>query len=192
MRRDLILTALVFAAVGFAAGYAHWRPAGVQLRSADLGLTGLEPAADALPPDHPPMNVAQQWQGLKQRAEQNPEDSKAARELADFLYDQARWDDAVFWYRRALALEPKNTDARTDLATCYFQLGRLQEAADEYKLALELAPNKPEALYGLAMTRWHEKDAAGARRAYDQLRRNHPDFPGVEPLAQLLKGPLPR
>lgn len=189
MRRDLLITALLFTAIGFVGGYVFFK----QLSSGAL-RTVVQPEAPAaegeegLPAGHPPLDLAQRWRELQERAEASPRDAATARELADFLYDLQRWEPAVFWYRRTLELEPKNTDARTDLATCYFHLNRHDEALGEYSKALELEPRKAQALYGLTLTRLHGKnDRAGAQAAYQELRQSHPDFPGLEELARELE-----
>ena len=193
MRRDLLITALLFAAIGFVGGYVY-----SQQTSSGALRTIVQPPAPAaaeaeaeadgeLPAGHPPLDVAQRWRELQQRAEARPTDPAAARELADLLYDMERWEQAVFWYRRTLELEPKNTHARTDLATSYFHLNRHDEALAEYAKALELEPRKPQALYGMALTRLHgKKDRAGAEAVYRELKQAHPDFPGLEQLAREL------
>jgi tetratricopeptide (TPR) repeat protein len=189
VRRDLLITALVFTAIGFVGGYVYTQyaapPRSVSTLSGPVAMAGPEPEA-ALPEGHPPLDMAQRWRTLQQQAEANPNDSKTALELANLLFDLQRWEDATFWYKRALTLEPKNTDARTDLATCYFNLGRYDEALKEYSASLEIEPNKPQALYGTALTRLSQKDTAGARQAYEQLRRAHPEFPGNDDLAKRL------
>ncbi|MGH9805019.1 MAG: tetratricopeptide repeat protein, partial [Candidatus Acidiferrales bacterium] len=158
------------------------------LRTAVQPPAPVAEADDELPAGHPPLDLAQRWRGLQERAEANPRDPSAARDLADLLYDLERWEQAVFWYRRTLELEPKNTHARTDLATCYFHLNRHDEALAEYAKALELEPRKPQALYGLALTRLHgKKDRAGAEGAFRELKQAHPDFPGLEQLARELQ-----
>ncbi len=191
MRRDLLITALVFTAIGFVGGYVYTQYGGQGSRSTTT-LSGpaaiASPGSEAtLPEGHPPLDVAQRWRTLQQQAEANPNDSKTTLELANLLFDLQRWEDATIWYKRALTLEPKNTDARTDLATCYFNLSRYDEALKEYSASLELEPNKPQALYGLALTRLSTKDVAGARQAYEELRRAHPEFPGNDDLAKRLE-----
>ena len=190
MRRDLLITALVFTAIGFSGGYVYTQYAGPPRTATTLSgpVATAGPEGEAtLPEGHPPIDVAQRWRTLQQQAEANPNDSKTALELANLLFDLRRWEDATFWYNRTLTLEPKNTDARTDLATCYYNLGRYDEAQKEYAASLELEPNKPQALYGLALTRLSQKDVAGARQAYEQLRSSHPEFPGNEDLAKRLE-----
>lgn len=192
MRRDLLITAILFTAIGFVGGYVYTQQTGgVGLRPAGQPPAPTLPADQAdtsLPEGHPPLDVAQRWRTLQEAADKNPRDPQAAMELGDFLYDLQRWEQAVFWYRRTLELDPKRTDARTDLATCYFHLNRFEEALADYARVLELEPNKPQALYGLALTRLHGKqDRAGALQAFEQLRRSHPDFPGLEQLARELE-----
>ena len=191
MRRDLLITALLFTAIGFVGGYVYSQQTSRGALRTVVQPPAPSPAAEGdeeLPTGHPPLDVAQRWRELQERAEANPRDAATARELADFLYDLERWEQAVFWYKRTLELEPKNTHARTDLATCYYHLGRHDEALVEYARALKLEPRKPQALYGLALTRLHgKKDRAGAQAAYEELRQAHPTFAGLEQLARELE-----
>jgi len=192
VRRDLLITALIFTAVGFVGGmvYSRYAPGAPSAALAPAPVASVvSPEAEAaLPEGHPPLNIAEQWSALQQQAEANPKDPRAALEVANFLYDVERWQDAIRWYQRALELEPRNTDARTDLGTCFYNLSRFDEAIAEFNRTLELEPDKPQALYNLAMARLRGKqDTAGARRAYEQLRRSHPDFPGLPEMARLLE-----
>lgn len=189
MRRDLLITALLFTAIGFAGGYIYWRQvASSPLRtSAAPAPTAGPMGSEPLPEGHPPMDISQRWQALQETAEKNPRDPKPALELANFLYDNQRWEPAISWYQRALELSPRDADPRTDLATCYFNLSRFDDALTAYQQALEVEPNKPQALYGVALTRLQGKqDRDGARQAFEQLRRTHPDFPGVALLERAL------
>lgn len=141
----------------------------------------------ALPADHPPMETARRWQELREKAEANPRDENAAAALANFLYDQGVWGQAIQWYRRTLEINPKNTNARTDMATGYFQAQMFDDAIREYEAALKDEPNKPQALFGLARVKFEGKqDRAGAERVYEQLKKSHPAFEGVEVLAGIL------
>jgi tetratricopeptide (TPR) repeat protein len=183
LRRDLLITALIFTAVGFVGGvvYSQYSPREAPGLAVPAAVTAQNDPS--LPEGHPPMDLARRWQELREKAEANPRDAKAALELANFLFDHERWQDAVPWYQRVVELEPRHTDARTDLATCLHQVGRFDEAVKEYQRSLELEPDKPQALYGLALTRLHGfRDRDGARRDFERLRRTHPDFAG---LAQL-------
>jgi len=189
MRRDLLLTALIFTLIGFFGGYVYFKET-----AASPMQPPVRPGSTAggqgpeLPQGHPPLDVSQRWLELEERATNNPNDMQAALDLANLLYDVENWEKAATWYERVLALQPGNTSARTDMATCYVNLGRFDRALAEYQRALADEPNKPQALYGLAVARLHGKqDVAGAQQAFEQLRRNHPDFPGVALLEKSLK-----
>jgi len=193
MRRDLVLTAVIFVVVGFVAGYIYmsqvqWR----QQRAAAGGRPSplLELPANIegeLPAGHPPMDVARQIVELRQEAERNPKDAVAAFRLADLLFEIERFADAAFWYERGLGVEPKNIDARVALGICLHRSGRHDEAITQFNTVLELKPNEPEALYELALTLLHGKqDRAAAERIYEQLRRVNPNFAGLEDLERQL------
>ena len=124
---------------------------------------------------------------LKQAAEKNPADKQAALELANALFDARRFDEAVFWYRRVLALDPKDINARTDLGTAYYNLNRHDEAIAEFERTLQLDPTHPQTLYNLVVVKLNGKrDIAGAQEAFARLERAHPDFPMLVDLKQLL------
>lgn len=190
MRRDLVLTALVFILIGFVSGYIYTQQTGKQplLQSSPM-LTG-EPVGEedlGLPPGHPPLDVAREIVALRQEAEQNPEDVGAALRLADFLLEVEVYQDAITWYERALRLEPKNTDARIALARCQFEMGQYEAAIQQLNTVLELKPNEPHALYHLGVTLLRgQRDLPGAERVYRQLRQVNPNYPGLEDLERLL------
>ena len=189
MRRDLLVTALIFSVVGFMAGALFTgaiggaRPASPVLSPPVVQSSSPE----GLPEGHPPLELAERWQELRERAESNPDDVGAAVELANFLYDQGSWEQAAVWYEKALALNPRDTSVRTDYATSLYNQGRAGEAIAEYGAALRDEPDKPQALYGLARAKLEaEQDRDAAEKLYEQLRRAHPEFEGVRLLAALL------
>lgn len=190
MRRDLLVTALIFLLVGFAAGALYTGALGGPTIAAPPGrpaATAPVPASEELPEGHPPMELAARWQELRERAEANPQDELAQVDLANFLYDQGVWDQAILAYQRALAINPRNTDARTDLATSLFNSDQFEAAQREYETALKQEPDKPQALFGLARVKLEGlQDRAGAEQIYERLRRAHPDFEGVAVLAEIL------
>jgi tetratricopeptide (TPR) repeat protein len=188
MRRDLVITALIFATIGFMGGYVYFRETvGSPMQPPVRPESPAATQSQDLPEGHPPLDVSERWRELEAHATSNPDDVQAALDLANFLYDVQNWQEAVTWYERALALQPQNADARTDMATCYFNLNRYEDAIAAYDRALETEPDKPQALYGLALARLHgQQDRDGARRAFEQLRQTSPDFPGVALLEQAL------
>ena len=189
MRRDLLITALIFSVVGFLAGALFTGAVGGARPASPALSPPVAPSSsqEGLPEGHPPLDLAERWQELRERAESSPEDFGAAVELANFLYDQASWEQAAVWYQKALALNPRDAGVRTDYATSLYNQGRAGDAIAEYGAALRDEPDKPQALYGLARAKLEaEQDRATAEKLYDQLRRAHPDFEGVRLLAAQL------
>ena len=193
MRRELILTAIIFTVLGFLAGHVYTRqtqrapatPAASSTPNPEEPTASVD-SQTGLPPGHPPINATEMVNSLKQAA-QNPEDKRAALELANALYDARRFDEAVFWYKRALALDPKDVNARTDLGSAYYNLKRYDEAIAEFERSLAFDPTHAQTLYNLVVVKLNGKqDIAGAQEALARLERAHPDFPMLADLKQSL------
>ena len=191
MRRDLLVTALIFAIVGFIAGAlftgavgdgAPTRPVAPPPRPAG------QPASEGeLPEGHPPMELAARWQELLERAEANPGEVEPAVELANFLYDQGAWDQAALWFEKALAINPDDTDLRTIYAISLYKVNRVDDAVREYEAVLAVEPDKPQALFGLAHAMVEKlNDRAGAEQILERLRRAHPGHESIALLESLL------
>jgi Flp pilus assembly protein TadD len=50
------------------------------------------------------------------------------------------WDEAIFRWKKAVALEPDSPSAHNNLAVAYEKKGLWEEARKEYELALKLSP----------------------------------------------------
>lgn len=214
MKKETIITAAVFLGVGFLAGYvynAQQHPATpaseIQApavsQPADAAATGATGDASgapgmsssagssatpgALPPGHPPIDPASNVKLLENQAAARPNDPGPPLELANYLYDQKQFEQAIPWYQKALALDPKNVNARTDLGTSYYSLGRAKEAAQEYQKSLQVDPNHQPTLYNLALVSLEgTHDLAVARDALARLTRLNPSYPGLDKLQQTL------
>ena len=204
MKRETIITAIVFLVVGFFAGYIteaefNWNapptiapsaaaaaaetPAGTD-QSAPMGGTG---DAAKLPPGHPPLEIAGKIKSLEDQALQNPQDSAPRLEVANLYYDQHQFDRAAEWYEKGLELDPRNVSARTDLGTSYFNLGRPDDALKQYQESLRIDPNHEPTMFNLIIVNLQgTHDLAAARAAYDQLHRRNPSYPGLANLKESL------
>ncbi len=54
--------------------------------------------------------------------------------------EQDLWDEAIFRWKRAIALDPDSVAARNNLAVAYEKKGLWEEARREYEIALKLSP----------------------------------------------------
>ncbi len=213
MKKESIITAVVFLGVGFLAGYIFQseRVSNLQQKlaaaaslaasttSAGPAMEDVSPAAGAsqassdsssqgsLPAGHPPVDDATMIRFLQDEASEKPNDPAALLKLANFLFDKQKFSDAVPWYQKSLALDPTNVDARTDLGTAYFDLGHPEEAVKEFSQSLKVDPNHQPTLFNLIVVSiegTHNLRAAG--QAWERLHRLNPDYPNIDRLKQEL------
>lgn len=208
MKKETLITAIVFLGVGFLAGYvfnAQRNSASKQQPTAasnvapasssqqagmpapQNGADSSSPDASRLPKGHPPITDAEIVQFFKDAASRNPSDPEPRLKLANFLYDQHHFDEAITWYQQALRLDPRNVDARTDMATCYFNLGKAREALDELRQALKVDPQHEATLFNLIVVNLNgTHDLRAARQAWQRLDQINPSYPNLDQLKESL------
>lgn len=199
MKRETVITAVVFLIVGFLAGYItdsqiNWSarkrapmagsdhvheqaPAGMPGSGAGGGMN------QGLPEGHPPVDNSAMMKVLEEQVAQNPKDPSLRIQLANVYYDSGQWQKAVEGYQKALELDPKNVGARTDLGTAYFNLGRSQDALREYGKSIELDPNHQPTMFNTIIVYMQGTgDVSAAQAAWDRLHRINPSYPGLDRL----------
>lgn len=203
MKKETLITAIVFLGVGFLAGFAFKAhrtpsagqsaavatPASQQASPADGASTASNGApsdiSSDLPKGHPQLTDAEVIQFFKDASAHNPGNPAPRLKLADFLYDHKQYSKAIDWYQQALALDPKNVDARTDMATCYFTLGQAREAVSQLQAALKYDPRHEPTLFNLAVVNLEGiHDYAEANTALARLAAINPNYPGLDELRQ--------
>jgi tetratricopeptide (TPR) repeat protein len=200
VKKETLITALVFLGIGFLAGYVYKAqstqnvaretapaPASAPMGQAAGAATTSESSAAGLPPGHPPIGNPAMRQMLEQQAAQNQQDPQAALKVADYLYDQGQFDQAIPWYQKSLQLDARNVNARTDMGTCYFNIGRPDDALREFRQSLAINPRHEPTLYNLVVVNLEGKhDLKAASRAWDDLQRLNPNYPNLDQLKQKL------
>lgn len=190
-----LITAFVFLCVGFVAGYvfkSQTTPSGTGAQSNGAATQGQGSAsgsaeAGALPPGHPPVDTAPEVQAMEQEIASHPQEPGPPLKLANFLYDQGNFQEAIAWYEKALALDPRNVDASTDLGTCYFNVGRPNDALRQFQHSLSVQPGHQPTLFNMIVVNMEGKhDFKAARKAYDALYRLNPQYPKLSELKQRL------
>jgi tetratricopeptide (TPR) repeat protein len=200
VKRETIITAIVFLVVGFFIGYIteaeyNWN-APEKMAPTQAAAAPPETAVSApqsvpgggtpdaqLPPGHLPLEVAATIKQLEDQAAQNPKDPDPPLKLANLFYDQRQFDRAADWYQKALALDPKNVSARTDLGTAYFNLGRPKDALNAYQESLKIDPTHEPTMFNIIIVNMEgTHDLAAARAAWDKLHKRNPSYPGLNDL----------
>ena len=204
MKKETLATALVFLGIGFFAGYVY------RAQSTQRAASGAAPATApasapmamgqaaapatasggsvaGLPPGHPAIGNPAMRKMLEQQAAQDPQNPAAALKVANYLYDQGQFDDAIPWYEKSLQLDAKNINARTDMGTCYFNVGRSDDALRELKQSLAINPRHEPTLFNIVVVNLEGKhDLKAASQAWDELHRLNPNYPNLNELKQRL------
>jgi tetratricopeptide (TPR) repeat protein len=178
MRRETMVFAVAGTLFGFAVGYmaANWdvvpRPAAAAVTTA--------PA-----PTAPPASVrfdTDEAKALASLAARQPRDPAVRVELGNLYMDAERWEEAIGWYREALALDDSLPEVATDLGACLVSAGRPVEALAEFEKVLEADPAHRNALYNKGIALLQTGRAADAVAAWEALLKLHPDDPQLQGL----------
>jgi cytochrome c-type biogenesis protein CcmH/NrfG len=197
MKKETIITAVIFLAVGFLAGYMteaqiNWNARQKVAQTATAAPSEMPPASapaappggampqQGLPEGHPAIDSATVIKQMEDMAAQNPKDADVRLKLADYLYDQKQYDKAIEWYQQELELDPKNVNARTDLGTAFFYMNRPKDALREYDKALEIDPTHEQTLLnGIVVNLQGTYDLAAAQKYWDRLYKLNPNHPAL-------------
>ena len=128
----------------------------------------------------PPAPVMQELTTMRARLKANPNDLAALVALAGMYFDAGKFDQALAYDRRALALDPGNPDVRTDYATALHQSGHDLDALAQLDVVLKGRPAFAQALYNrgvILASIGRRTDAAAAFGRFIQAAPNDPRVP---------------
>lgn len=196
-----ILTVAMAVVIGFLAGYIYtnqvnWNnqrtPGGPPNQGPPATGAMPAPSPDAasgqLPEGHPPINPDPTIAAMKADAEKNPTSLEKTAQLANFLYDNKRFKDAIEWYEKALKLDPKNPDVETDLGTAYYYVGDFNSALSHFDSSLRIDPRHIQTIHNKFIVLLDgKKDIAGARATLKQLESIDPQNPALASLRSMLQ-----
>lgn len=178
MRRDTFSFMLAGTVFGLVVGYmaAQW---GVLPSPAPVAAASrVAVPATAAPARVDPDEVA----ALDALASRQPRDPAARVELGNLYMDSERWDEAIRWYREALAIDASLADVATDLGACLLSSGRPEEAIVELERALAKDPAHRLALFNRVVALLRLGRTKDAVDAWQELEQRHPEDPQLERL----------
>jgi cytochrome c-type biogenesis protein CcmH/NrfG len=133
-----------------------------------------EPAAASTPA----VVTEQELQGWRNILASDPKNVRANVELANRLYDAARYSDALPYYQQAVTLDPKNVGVSTDYATALYYAGKADDALAQLDRSLALDPKHGQTLFNIGIVKRDARhDAKGAIDAWERLLASVPDYP---------------
>jgi cytochrome c-type biogenesis protein CcmH/NrfG len=184
MRRDTLVFTVAGVAFGLVVGYmaASWdvvpRPTVVTAALA-APAGAAPPAASKLNPDE----VA----AMEMLAARQPGDGAVRVEIGNLYMDAGRWDEAIRWYREALALHPGLVDTVTDLGACLVSSGRPAEGLVEFEKVLEGDPGHRNALFNKGIALLQMGRAGEAAAAWEDLLARHAGDPQLQGLRRRIE-----
>jgi tetratricopeptide (TPR) repeat protein len=180
MRRDTLVFTVAGILFGFVVGYmaASWD---VVPRPVEAAGVGTAAAARAAAPARPAANP-DEVKALESLAARQPSDAAVRVELGNLHLDAERWDEAIRWYREALALDPSQAEVAIDLGASLVNAGRPAEGLAEFEKVLRARPDYKNALFNKGLALLQLGRAADAAAAWEELLERHPDDPQLQGL----------
>lgn len=145
------------------------------------------PATSAMPSGNAMEAVREQIAKLKETVDRDPRDADALVQLGNLYMDAAKYQQAIGYYERALAVR-EDANVRTDLGICYKQSGDLEKSLAAFRKASEDAPQQWQALFNEAIVLRELKRVDEARAVVAKVEQLHPNDPEVAKLRQALAG----
>jgi tetratricopeptide (TPR) repeat protein len=145
------------------------------------------PASVPVPPEQLQRMADEQAKPIVEKLKSDPKDTAALVQLGDLRFDAAQYKEAITYYERSLALDPKNTRVRGDMANAYAYTGNPDRAISEYQTALKYDPKHGVSLLNLGMVQWHDKgDVKSAVATWEKLIKVNPQFAEQVHVEQLI------
>jgi tetratricopeptide (TPR) repeat protein len=140
-----------------------------------------------LPGGHPNVNNDQLLAMFKEALAKNPNDTTLMTRYANFLFDMGKFNEAVEWFQKAVALQPGNLDVRADLGTALWNAGQKDKSMAEYQSILKTNPKHMATLHNLVIVHLEERDLTAAEQVLKQMEAIDPKYEGLEPLKKRLR-----
>ncbi|MDX1390240.1 MAG: tetratricopeptide repeat protein [Acidobacteriota bacterium] len=193
MKREQLIYLLVGLAFGLLVGYgayAAWGKSGAEKIAGGPGAVP-SPAGPMAPTQTGPTAggspFMQEFERIRTRLDQNPEDVAALVEMGDLAQSAGMWEQAVQVYERAITLRPDDPDLLTVAGRCYAQLGDGERALERLLEARRIDPDHAASLYNIAMV---EGLVLGriddAEESLRKLETEHPEVAGIDELRDAL------
>ncbi len=123
---------------------------------------------------------------FKEALAKNPNDPTLMMRYANYLFDLGRFNEAVEWFQKVVAMQPNNLDVRTDLGTALWNAGQKGKAMAEYQSILKADPKHMATLHNLVIVHLEERNSAAADQVLKQMEEIDPKYEGLEPLKKRL------
>lgn len=123
---------------------------------------------------------------LLERVQANPGGFEENLDLANFLFDNQKFDEAILYYDKALQANPKATDVIVDAGVSCFNLNQIDKAKTYFEKALEIDGQHVNALYNMGIVSARLGDMPGMQKFWMKLVEVAPRSEQAENAQQML------
>ncbi|PYT10767.1 MAG: hypothetical protein DMF51_17580 [Acidobacteria bacterium] len=132
--------------------------------------------------------VFQEITALRAAIEKDPKDATSLLRLANMYHDARKFDQAVDFYKKGLAIAPKDVDARTDMGICLYEMGMADDAIAQFRTSLTYEPKHWQTWLNLGIVALSGKnDVKTATEAFAKVEELNPGFKDLPVLKDALK-----
>jgi len=93
----------------------------------------------------------EEYNHLKTHVQENPADFSANVNLANFLFDNQRFNEALIYYNAAIQINPEVPDVLVDAGVSHFNLEQFERSREFFEKALAINENHVNALYNMGV-----------------------------------------
>jgi cytochrome c-type biogenesis protein CcmH/NrfG len=129
---------------------------------------------------------ADEVKALESLAARDRTNASVRVELGNLLMDHERYDDAVRWYREAVAIDPQ-PDVLVDLGASLVNGGKAAEGLTEFEKALKIDPGHKKALFNKGIALMQTGKPAEAVAVWEGLLKRFPDDPQLRGLREQIE-----
>jgi tetratricopeptide (TPR) repeat protein len=111
-------------------------------------------------------------------ADKDPANATPRTQLGNLYFDAERYDDAVKWYEKAVALDPTNPDVSTDLGVSYYYQNQPDKALAQFQRSLQIDPKHTKTMLnqGIVLA-FAKQDLSAANKAWQRVVELAPNSP---------------
>ena len=121
--------------------------------------------------------AARQVAPLLEKLKSDPNNAAVLMQVGAIYYTAHQFEEASYYYGKAVQIDARNVPNRTKLAISLFQSGDADGAIAQLNRSLGYEPNDANALFDLGMIRLQgKKDGKGAVAAWQQLLKSNPQL----------------
>jgi len=91
------------------------------------------------------------------------------------FYNDGKYQDSIYWFSRAIALDSKNSELYAERGVAYYHLGDLKKSLEDLNTAQELEPDRPYRYSSRAYIKDALGDVEGAIKDYEKAIELDPE-----------------